>query len=198
MSLMQKKRILKLKIRQPDAPPDLCGWGLEMESHVLGVFLRYRRKNPWRFFSKDVRSNVRWNKGQNAISSAEKKTETLSRVNRCIFLGVFVQSAIGTARRQMKQCIQSTCGIKHLKRPTVRVFPLWEIIAYHDSTYTVRKIKKAAQVLQAFVDLTWFNSESQRDLLDPYSFAPLFSKMAFQVSVFKLVSKWKYSKLGCL
>ena len=104
---------------------------------------------------------------------SRKKTETLSRVNRCIFLGVFVQSAIGTARRQMKQCIQSTCGIKHLKRPTVRVFPLWEIIAYHDSTYTVRKIKKAAQVLQAFVDLTWFNSESQRDLLDPYSFAPL-------------------------
>lgn len=128
----------------------------------------------------------------------KKKPETLSRVNRCIFLGVFVQSAIGTARRQMKQCIQSTCGIKHLKRPTVRVFPLWEIIAYNDSTYTVRKIKKAAQVLQAFVDLTWFNSESQRDLLDPYSFAPLFSKMAFQVSVFKLVSKWKYSKLGCL
>ena len=92
-----------------------------MESHVLGE-VRYQMKNPWVFRFTVQQCPV--SKGQNAyLFSAGKKTETLSLVNRCIFGGLSVQSAIGRAQRQMKQCIQSPCVIKHLKLPTVPVFP---------------------------------------------------------------------------
>ncbi len=128
------------------------------------------------------RSNkVRSAKVKMHVFPAGKKTETLSLVNRCIFWGLSVQSAIGRAQRQMKQCIQSPCVIKH--RPNYRgevpVFPFGvrnHCISWN-RIYIVRKIQKAAQVLKAFVDLTWSNSESRRDLLGRYSFAPLFSKI---------------------